>query len=176
MDKALSSLHLEKVTEDHAAMLYLHLSDPILYEYLEDEIPTLAELKQKFKFAALEKSPDNDTMTWLKWVAIVPQRQFVGIVEIGIFDDAYAEIGFMTFANFQKRGYAPAYCSKAIAIAQERFKFPALYASVNEQNYTCRQVLEKLSFDLYKVNQAAEFVKRKLSDELIYRLTFPNSN
>ncbi|MBW4456991.1 MAG: GNAT family N-acetyltransferase [Nostoc indistinguendum CM1-VF10] len=176
MDTASISLHLEKVTEDQAETLYLHLSDPILYEYLEDEIPTLTELKQKFKFAALEKSPDNDTMTWLKWVAILPQGQFIGVVEIGIFDDAYAEIGFMTFANFQKQGYAPAYCSKAIALAQERFDFPALYASVNEQNYACRKVLLKLGFDLYKVNKNTEFVQGKLSDELIYRLTFFNSN
>jgi [ribosomal protein S5]-alanine N-acetyltransferase len=168
------NLHLEKVTEDHAKMLYLQLSNPILYEYLVDEIPTLAELKHKFKFAAQEKSPDNHTMTWLKWVAILPQGQFVGVVEIGIFDDAYAEIGFMTFANYQKQGYAPAYCAKAIALTLERLQFPALYASVNEQNYPCRKVLEKLGFNLYKVNQGSEFVKGKLSDELIYRLTFSN--
>ncbi|KAF3889647.1 MULTISPECIES: GNAT family N-acetyltransferase [Nostocales] len=176
MNKAAISLDLEKVTEDHAEMLYSHLSDPILYEYLEDEIPTLSDLKHKFKFAALEKSPDNDTMTWLKWAAVLPQRQFVGVVEIGIFDDAYAEIGLMTFANFQKRGYAPAYCSKAIALARERFDFPALYASVNEQNYGCRKVLENLDFELYSVNKTAEFVKGKFSDELIYRLTFLKPN
>ncbi|MGF1939588.1 MAG: hypothetical protein RM347_035600 [Nostoc sp. ChiQUE02] len=45
MDTASISLHLEKVTEDQAETLYLHLSDPILSEYLEDEIPTLTELK-----------------------------------------------------------------------------------------------------------------------------------
>jgi [ribosomal protein S5]-alanine N-acetyltransferase len=165
-------LQLEKVTEAHAEMLYLQLSNPILYEYLEEEIPTLAALKQKFKFAALEKSPNNATMVWLKWVALVPQRQFVGVVEIGIFDDGYAEIGFMTFANYQQRGYAPAYCSKAIAIAQERFHLSSLYAAVNEQNYPSRKVVEKLGFEIDKVNQNAEFVKDKLSDELIYRLVF----
>jgi len=174
MDKAPVRLHLEKVTEDHALLLYSHLSNPILYEYLEDEIPSLLELKQKFKFAALEKSPDNDTMIWLKWAAILTPHQFVGVVEIGIFEDAYAEIGFMTFADFQKRGYAPAYCSRAIALAQERFDLSALHASVNEQNYGSRKVLEKLGFELYSVNQNAEFVKGKLSHELIYRLTFSN--
>jgi [ribosomal protein S5]-alanine N-acetyltransferase len=170
MDKAPVNLCLEKVTEYHADLLYSRLSDPILYEYLEDEIPTLSELKQKFKFAALEKSPDNDTMTWLKWVAIAPKHQFVGVVEIGIFDDAYAEIGFMTFADSQKRGYAPSYCSQAIALARERFNFPILHASVNKQNLASRQVLEKLGFELYKVNKNAELVKGKLSDELIYRI------
>lgn len=176
MDKSPVILHLEKVTEDHAQMLYSHLSNPILYEYLEDEIPTLLELKQKFKFAALEKSPDNDTMTWLKWVAILPQNQFVGVVEIGIFDDAYAEIGFMTFADFQNRGYASTYCESAIALARRRFNLTALHASVNEQNYASRKVVENLGFELYNVNKNAEFVKGKLSDELIYRLTFSNPN
>ncbi|WP_414586913.1 GNAT family N-acetyltransferase [Scytonema sp. PCC 10023] len=171
MDKA-RVLHLEKVTEHHAELLYSHLSDPRLYEYLEDEIPSLLDLKQKFKFAALEKSPDNDTMTWLKWVAILPQQQYVGVVEIGIFDDAYAEIGFMTFVDFQNRGYAPVYCSLAIALARSRFDFPALHACVNEHNYTSRKVVEKLGFELYNVNKNAEFVQGNLSDELIYRLTF----
>ncbi|MCG6135671.1 MAG: GNAT family N-acetyltransferase [Nostoc sp. LLA-1] len=172
MGKAPVSLHLEKVTPDHVELLYAHLSDPILYEYLEDEIPTLDEIKHQFKFAALEKSPDNDSMIWLKWVAILPPHQYVGVVEIGIFADGYAEIGFMTFANFQKQGYAPIYCSNAIAQAKERFNLTALHASVNEQNYASRQVLERLGFKLYNINKNAEFVKDKLSDELIYHLTF----
>jgi [ribosomal protein S5]-alanine N-acetyltransferase len=165
-------LRLEKVTEQHADLLYSYISDPHLYEYLEDRIPTLMEVKQKFKFAALEKSPDNDTMIWLKWVAIIPQHQPVGVVEIGIFDDQYAEIGFMTFVGFQKRGYAPVYCSLAIAEIQRRFGLLALHASVNEHNLASRKVVEKLGFELHKVNQNAEFVKGKPSDEFIYCLTF----
>lgn len=165
-------LHLKKVTEHHAEQLYFQLSDPRLYEYLEDDIPTLSQLKHQFKFAALEKSPDNDAMIWLKWVAVLPQRQYVGVVEIGIFEDGYAEIGFMTFVDYQNRGLAFNYCSLAIAQAQKRFDFPALYASVNEQNQPSRKVIEKLGFTLHTVNQNAEFIKGKVSDELIYCLSF----
>lgn len=165
-------LSLEKVTEQHAEILYYYMSDQRLYEYLDDQIPTLMEVKQKFKFAALEKSPDNDTMIWLKWVATTPQHQYVAVVEIGIFDDQYAEIGFMTFIGFQNRGYAPVYCSLAIAESQRRFSFPALHASVNEHNQASRKVVERLGFELHLVNQNTEFVKGKPSDELIYRLTF----
>ncbi|QSJ16998.1 GNAT family N-acetyltransferase [Nostoc sp. UHCC 0702] len=165
-------LHLEKVMEHHAEQVYFQLSDPRLYEYLEDEIPTLSQLKHQFKFAALEKSPDNDTMTWLKWVAILAQYQYVGVVEIGIFEDAYAEIGFMTFVDFQNRGLAFSYCSLAIAQARKRFDFPALYASVNEQNQASRKVIDKLGFFLHTINKEAEFIKGKFSDELIYRLSF----
>ncbi|WP_373526968.1 GNAT family N-acetyltransferase [Nostoc sp.] len=165
-------LCLEKVTEHHAQLLYSHISEPRLYAYLEDEIPQLSEVKQKFSFAELEKSPDNDTMIWLKWVAINPQNQYIGIVEIGIFDEQYAEIGFMTFIGFQKQGYAPIYCSLAIAETQKRFSLNALYASVNEYNLASRKVVEKLGFELQKVNQNVEFIKGKISDELIYRLIF----
>jgi [ribosomal protein S5]-alanine N-acetyltransferase len=56
------NLHLEKVTEQHAEILYPYLSDSRLYEYLEDTIPTFSETIHKFKFAEEEKSPDNDTM------------------------------------------------------------------------------------------------------------------
>ncbi len=166
------SLRLEKVTEQHAEFLYSYISNPRLYEYLEEQIPTLMEVKQKFKFAALEKSPDNNTMIWLKWVATTPQHQPVGIVEIGIFDDRYAEIGFMTFVDFQNRGYAPGYCSLAIAETRRRFSLCALHASVNEQNLASRKVVERLGFELHNVNRNAEFIKGKLSDEFIYRLTF----
>ncbi|PMB48455.1 GNAT family N-acetyltransferase [Fischerella thermalis CCMEE 5205] len=172
MDKVSVVLHLEKVTEQHADLLYFYLSDPRLYEYLDDEIPALEELKQKFKSAALEKSPDNATMIWLKWVARLQDHQYVGVVEIGIFDNGYAEIGFMTFADFQNRGYACVYCSLAIIEARKRFDFPALYASVNAQNYASRRVVEKLGFALHKINENAEFVKGKFSDELIYCLNF----
>ncbi|WP_193196161.1 GNAT family N-acetyltransferase [Nostoc sp. MG11] len=165
-------LRLEKVTEQHADLLYSYMSDPHLYEYLEEPIPTFMEIKHKFKFAALEKSPDNHTMVWLKWVAIISQHQPVGVVEIGIFDDQYAEIGFMTFVDFQKRGYAPVYCSLAIAETQRRFSLFALHASVNEHNLASRKVVEKLGFELHKVNQNAEFIKGRSSDELTYRITF----
>lgn len=165
-------LRLEKVREQHAQILYSCISNPDLYEYLEEPIPTLIEVKQKFKFAALEKSPDNQTMIWLKWVAITPQNQYVGIVEIGIFEDGYAEIGFMTFVDFQNQGYARLYCSVAIAETQRRFNLLALHASVNQHNLASRKVVERLGFKLHKVNRNAEFVKGKLSDEFIYRLTF----
>jgi [ribosomal protein S5]-alanine N-acetyltransferase len=133
---------------------------------------TFIEVKQKFQFAALEKSPDSETMIWLKWVAITPQNQHVGVVEIGIFDDRYAEIGFMTFVGFQNRGYAKIYSSLAIAQAQQRFNLSTLHASVNEFNIASRKVVEKLGFELYKVNRNAELIKGKFSDEFIYRLTF----
>lgn len=164
-------LRLEKLTEQHAEILYSCISNPHLYEYLEDQIPTFMEVKQKFKFAALEKSPDNETMIWLKWVAITPQNQYVGVVEIGIFDDQYAEIGFMTFVGFQNQGYAKIYSSLAIAEAEQRFSLSTLHASVNECNIASRKVVEKLGFKLYKVNRNAECIKGKLSDEFIYRLT-----
>lgn len=165
-------LRLEKIAEHHAQRLYLYISNPGIYEYLEEQIPTILELEQQFKFAALEKSPDNETMVWLKWVAVTPQNQYIGLVEIGIFDDQYAEIGFMTFVGFQKRGYAPVYCSLAINEAKQRFQLSALHASVNEHNLASRKVVEKLGFNLVKVNQDAEFIQGKPSDELIYRLTF----
>ncbi|AFY34932.1 GNAT family N-acetyltransferase [Calothrix sp. PCC 7507] len=165
-------LRLEKVTEQHAELLYSYISDPHLYKYLEESIPTLIDVQQKFSFAALEKSPDNDTMIWLKWVAINADNQYVGVVEIGIFNDQYAEIGFMTFSAFQHRGYAPVYCSLAIAQTQRRFSLLALHASVNVYNLASRKVVEKLGFKLHKVNHNAELIQGQLTDELIYRLTF----
>ncbi len=170
-------LRLEKVTEQHAEILYSYISNPYLYhaeilysyisnpylyEYVEEPIPTIMEVKQKFKFAALEKSPDNETMIWLKWVAITHQNQHIGVVEIGIFDDQYAEIGFMTFVGFQNRGYAHIYSSLAIVETQQRFNISRLHASVNEYNLASRKVVERLGFKLYKVNQNVEFVFNKL--------------
>jgi len=164
-------LRLEKVTEQHAQLLYKYISDPQIYQYLEEPIPSLIEVQQKFRFAALEKSPDNETMIWLKWVAVNSRQQYVGIVEIGIFDDLYAEIGFMTFVDFQKQGYAPLYCALAIAETLKRFPLNSLHASVNEYNIASRKVLEKLGFNLQKINKNAEFIKGKPTDELIYRLS-----
>ncbi len=164
------NLYLKKVTQQHTEILYPYLSDSRLYEYLEDPIPTFAETSDKFKFASLEKSPDNNTMIWLKWVATNFRQQYVGVVEIGLFEDGYAEIGFMTFVDFQNQGYASTYCSLAITKAKQRFSSFTLHASVSEQNLACRKVIDKLGFELYQVNKNAEFIKGKQSDELIYRL------
>lgn len=153
------NLYLEKVTQQHTEILYPYLSDSRLYEYLEDPIPTFAETSQKFKFASLEKSPDNNTMIWLKWVATNFRQQYVGVVEIGLFEDGYAEIGFMTFVDSQNQGYASTYCSLAITKAKQRFSSFTLHASVNEQNLASRKVIDKLRFKLYQVNKNAECIK-----------------
>ena len=158
------NLYLEKVTEQHAETLYPYLSDSRLYEYLEDPIPTLAETSRKFKFAEEEKSPDNDTMLWLKWVAKNFRGQHVGLVEINIFDGGYAEMGFMTFVDFQNQGYASTYCSLALTKAKQRFSLFTIHASVNEQNIASRKVIEKLGFELYQVNKNSEFIKGRQSD------------
>jgi [ribosomal protein S5]-alanine N-acetyltransferase len=76
----------------------------------------------------------------------------------------------MTFVDFQKQGYAYTYCSLALTKAKQRLGSFTLYASVNEQNLASRKVINKLGFELYQVNQSAEFIKGKQSDELIYRL------
>ncbi|WP_199311520.1 GNAT family N-acetyltransferase [Anabaena subtropica] len=165
-------LRLEKVTEQHAQIIYPYISDPQMYKYIEEPIPTLREVQHNFRFAALEKSPDNETMTWLKWVAVTTHNQYVGMVEIGIFDDLYAEIGLMTFAPFQKQGYAPLYCSLAIAQTQKRFPLSSLHALINEYNLASCKVVEKLGFKLKKVNKNAEFFQGQLADELIYCLNF----
>ncbi|MCC5614709.1 GNAT family N-acetyltransferase [Nostoc sp. CHAB 5836] len=64
------------------------------------------------------------------------------------------------------------YNSLAIAETQRRFSFSTLNASVNEYNIASRKVVERLGFQLHKINRNAEFVQGKTSDELIYRLTF----
>jgi [ribosomal protein S5]-alanine N-acetyltransferase len=166
----IAALSLRKVTAQDAEDLYVYLSNPQLYEYLEDPIPTLAETIDGFKFASSEKSPDNDGMVWLKWIAMNTLSQPMGVVEIGLFDDGYAEIGFMTFTEFQNKGYASIYCPLAISEAKKRFGSFNLHASVNRQNVASCKVIEKMGFELYKVNKDAELVKGKQSDELIYRL------
>jgi [ribosomal protein S5]-alanine N-acetyltransferase len=163
-------LSLKKVTEKDAEDLYIYLSDTRLYEYLEDPIPTLSETINGFRSASSERSPDNDGMIWLKWIVMNTLSQCVGVVEIGLFDDGYAEIGFMTFTEFQNKGYASIYCSLAINEAKKRFGSFNLHASVNRQNVASCKVIEKMGFELYKVNKDAEFVKSNQSDELIYRL------
>jgi [ribosomal protein S5]-alanine N-acetyltransferase len=163
-------LFLKKVTEKNGEDLYPYLSDPQLYEYLEDPIPTLAETVDNFRFASLEKSPNNDEMIWLKWTVNDTSSQCIGIVEIGLFDDEYAEIGFMTFSDFQNKGYASIYCSLALNEAKKRFKSFKLHASVNHQNLASCRVIEKTGFELCKINKNAKFVKGQWSDELIYRL------
>jgi [ribosomal protein S5]-alanine N-acetyltransferase len=163
-------LFLKKVTEKDAENLYPFLSDPQLYEYLEDPIPTLAETINNFKFASSEKSPNNDRMIWLKWQVNNTFLQRIGVVEIGLFDDGYAEIGFMTFTAFQNKGYASKYCSLALDEAKKRFGSFKLHASTNRQNVASCRVIEKMGFELYRVNKNAEFVKNNQSDELIYRL------
>lgn len=61
-------------------------------------------------------------------------------------------------------------CYLAIAETQRRFHLLSLHASVNQHNLASRKVLERLGFKLYKVKKNAEFIKGKLSDELIYYL------
>jgi [ribosomal protein S5]-alanine N-acetyltransferase len=163
-------LHLQRVKESCADLLHQELSDPDLYQYVQEKAPTLHELKRRYRAAAREKSPDNDAMVWLYWVAKDGAGSCVGIVEIGIFEDGYAELGFMTFKRFQNLGFATEFCRLAIVAARRRFPRAVLHASVNERNAASKRVVEKLGFRLAKVNHAAELVQGRLTDELVYVL------
>lgn len=169
-EHARPSLRLTMPGIESAEQVFTCLNDPALYVFIPDEPANLEEWKRRLAVASHEASPDNPEMRWLFRLAKDPAECVVGIVEIGIFADGYAEIGFFTPKRFQNLGYAKQFCRLAIVEAFTRFRIPGIYASINEQNAPAQRVVRALGFEPIRSNPKAEFVNGRWSDELIYFL------
>lgn len=91
----------------HAAQLFLVMSDPLLYEYVDlSHRPATADaLRERIERNATGKSPDG-LQDWLAWVIRNELGDIVGFLTATIHQDGDAHIAYGIGSRFWGNGYA----------------------------------------------------------------------
>jgi ribosomal-protein-alanine N-acetyltransferase len=122
----------EVLTRAHAASLFAHVADPLLYAYIPGPPPASPEaLAQQYERLAAG-CPDA-TQIWLNWVAF-HGRDPVGTLQATIFSDASATIAYVMFRAYWGRGFASQGCRWLLAELFDSRSVQFARAYIDERN------------------------------------------
>jgi ribosomal-protein-alanine N-acetyltransferase len=104
---ATARLCLEELQPHHAAHLFDGLSNPRLYEFVDDQPPPTEEwLRSRYERLSTRRSPDGHER-WLNWaIRILEGGSYAGYVQATVREDGSALLGYMLVESAMGAGYA----------------------------------------------------------------------
>ena len=145
---AAEGVTLEPQLASHAAELYPVISDPSLYEFIDNkEPPSEAALHERLARLESRTSPDG-TEHWLNWVVRNAAGDVVGYVQATVTPDHSAEIAYVLGRAYWRRGYAAAACAAMIRELRESYNVTRLTATLDPANTASLALLRKLGLGL----------------------------
>ncbi len=163
------SFTLEPICVAHAKGLFPVLSEPGLYEFIENPAPkTEEDLEQRFRRWEAGASPDGSEL-WLNWAIRLDNQELVGHVQATVLSGATSWVAYILSQRHWGKGLGRAASSLMIQhlISQHRVK--TLLACVERANQRSIALLQALSFSLAS---PVEHAARRLSDSealFVYR-------
>lgn len=152
---------LEPIRVSHAKGLFPVLSEPGLYQFVENPAPkTQADLAQRFRRWEAGASPDGSEL-WLNWAIRLDDQELVGHVQATVLPGATSWVAYMLSQRHWSQGLGRAATRLMIEhlISQHRCK--TLLACVARANQRSVALLQALSFSLAS---PAEHVAHELSE------------
>jgi RimJ/RimL family protein N-acetyltransferase len=139
---------LEPQLASHAAELYLVISDPSLYEFIDNKEPA-SEAALRERLAKLESrlSPDG-IEHWLNWVVRNAAGEVVGYVQATVTPDHSAEIAYVLGRAHWRKGYGYTACSAMIEDLRTSYGVTRLTATLDPANSASVALLRKLGLSL----------------------------
>ncbi len=155
----------------HAPLLYPGLSDPALYLYMPQDPPaSAAALEESFR-ARERGGPPGGGERWLNWAANrKSDAVYVGRVEATVKPDRTADIAYIVFAPFQRKGYAREACRALIEHLFEEHGVRTVAASIDVRNEASWRLIESLGLERVALVKGADEFKGAVSDEYRYEL------
>jgi len=127
-------LVLEPLVPAHAAKLFPYLRDPQLYEFLDSEPPkSVAILLTQYRRWEPRRSPDG-SQSWLNWAARALSGEYVGWFQATVYPDGRADLAYLVFSGFQRRGYAIEACRSVVGHLKVEYRIRALRATIHPAN------------------------------------------
>jgi ribosomal-protein-alanine N-acetyltransferase len=165
-------LMLEPLLAHHASLIYNELLNPRLYKYIPDTPPnSLQELEKKYARLESRKSPDEQEL-WLNWVASLRnQQKYVGTFQATIYANQTAEIAYIVFAQFWRRGYGGEASQRLLRHLFVDYKVRTISANMDTRNLASIRLVESLGFQRVSLIQNADYFKGCRSDEYRYEIT-----
>jgi ribosomal-protein-alanine N-acetyltransferase len=139
-------LVLEPLAVSHAALLYPHLRDSTLYEFLDDDPPaSVAILEERYGRWSAGRSPDGPEV-WLNWAArLRGTEDYVGWFQATVRSRA-ADIAYLVFVQHQRRGYAREACRALIAHLTATYDIARVGVTADRRNAASIQLAQSLGF------------------------------
>lgn len=168
-------LVIEPVTQSHAEQMVDVLGDPVLYQYIPFDPPTLEKLQQRYKRWEVRISPQQDEI-WLNWVVrLKGSNLYIGDVQAGYKDDKIASIAYMTAKKYQHFGYTHEGLGAVIAFLFEQLHVSAVKAWIDTRNQRSIHLVKKLGLQYVETITNADYFKGANSNEFVFELIRNNS-
>ncbi|MBC7602762.1 MAG: GNAT family N-acetyltransferase [Ramlibacter sp.] len=130
----------------HAQAMFDLLSEPGLYRYLDyAPPPTVEHLREVYARVEKRKSPDG-TQCWLNWIVSHEGEPPLGYVQVTIFQDSPASIGYVFSSQHWGRGYATRAMQAVLDHLPIAYGITQFTATTEVANARSIGVLQRLGF------------------------------
>lgn len=142
-------LHAEPVELRHAAEMVQVLRDPLVFEYVSGDPPSLEALERRYAFLAGGSSPDG-TQQWLTWILrqSEPPRAAVGFTQASIEEPLHFHVAYVIGKDHQRHGYAREATAAMIDTVFECYRVERAIIEVDTRNAPSIRLAEALGFRL----------------------------
>ena len=163
-------LRLEPLTLSHAWVVYEHLLDQRLYQFIPCDPPlSLQALENRYSALSSRVSP-NEQETWLNWaMRLHTTDTYVGLLE-AMLEARTAKLAYLTFPSFWRQGYAKEGCHCLLTHLFNDWGITSITADVDTRNVASIQLLKTFGFERIATRTNADFFKGSASHEYQYRL------
>ena len=164
-------LLLEPLRPDHASVIYEHLQDERLYQFIPQDPPaSLRALEDRYRFLSARRSPDGRE-AWLNWAVLVRgSGDFAGTIEATLHENLEATIAYTVFVSYQRRGFAAEACERLLEHLFGDYGVGVAAAEIDTRNAASIALVESLGFRRVALQKDADHFKGSSSDEYRYEL------
>ena len=99
------TLILEPQTVAHAEVMFRVLSDPAIYEFVNEPPRSVGWLRDRYRRLETRRSPEGDEH-WLNWVIRLPDGELAGYVQASAQVDGHADIAYVLSSEHWGESFA----------------------------------------------------------------------
>ena len=152
---------IEPRSTSHAEELFPVLSDPHIYEFLDEDPPaSIAALRERLARSESRRSPDGSEH-WLNWVVRDEVGAVAGQIQTTVFPDATANVAYVFARSHWGRGIAFSAVERMLQTVREAFVVATFYVVFEHENHRSKRLAARLGFEAASLEDAAN---KKLSE------------
>ena len=156
---------MEPRNASHAEALFPVLSDPHLYEFLDEQPPaSVAALRERFAKSQSQRSPDGSEH-WLNWVVRDEAGVVAGQIQATLFPDTTANVAYVFARSHWGRCIAFLSVEQMLKTMRETFLVGTFYVVLERENHRSKRLAERLGFKAASLEAAA--TKKLLDTEIM---------
>ncbi|MBI3723405.1 GNAT family N-acetyltransferase [bacterium] len=164
-------LLLEPLVASHAALLHEPLLDESIYRFIPDVPPTSVKALE-IRYGLLERRFSSDEKeAWLNWaVRLRESADYAGTMQATVYPDETAEIAYVFFPRFWKKGYAREASRRVVEHLFGEWPVRTVAAVMDTRNLASQRLAEALGFRRVSETREAGYFRGAYSHEYRYEL------